>query len=184
VIPVVFGFVLLVLVVANIVLFAMMAELSSRTPAHAAANAWAQPDDRAQVGASPATWPPGLERQRDKDRGVVLVLSPVCESCRTVAAQLAADDGEWSDVGLLVSASNGPRGSAFINEQRLGRFSWHVDEGGQWVSESFGVDASPTALVFGQGRLREAYSFNDLPALRAELEKVAHHAKLVGKEVV
>jgi hypothetical protein len=181
---VVFGFVLLVVVVSNIVLFAMMAELSSRVPAQAAAAVWARPDERVQLGVAPATWPPGVVHQRDKDRGVVLVLSPICESCRSIAVQLAADNGGWSDVSVLVSASNEQRGSAFITEYRLSRFSWHVDEGGQWVSQNFGVDISPTALVFSQGRLREAYSFNDLPALRAELEKVGSATTLVGKEVL
>lgn len=183
-IPVVFGFVLLVLVIANIVLFAMMAELSSRVPGREAANRWARPDEQVQLGVSPASWPPELVHQRDKDRGIVLVLSPLCESCALVAAQLATDDGEWSDVTLLISALDGQRGSAFIDEHHLSRFSWHVDEGGQWVSRNLGVNASPTALVFGEGRLREAYSFNDLPALRAELAKVGSGTKLARKEVV
>lgn len=183
-IPVVFGFVLLVLVIATIVLFAMMAELSSRVPGREVANRWARPDEQVQLGVSPATWPPRVVRQRDKDRGIVLVLSPLCESCALVAVQLAADDGEWRDVTLLISALDEQRGLAFINEHHLGRFSWHVDEGGQWVSQNLGVNASPTALVFGQGRLREAYSFNDLPALRAELEKEGSGNKLARKEVV
>jgi hypothetical protein len=184
VIPVVFGFVLLIIVVSNIVLFAMMAELSSRVPAQAASATWARPDEAIRLGVTPATWPPGLVRQRDKDRGLVLVLSPVCESCRSIAAQLAADDdGEWRDASLLVSASNEPRGTAFINEYRLGRFASHVDANGQWVSESFGVATSPTALVFSQGRLQEAYSFNDLHALRSELKKVSRDSQLIRKEV-
>ncbi len=184
-IPVVFGFVLLVLVIATIVLFAMMAELPSRVPARPPADRWARPDEQVQLGVSPATWPRGVERQRDSDRGIVLVLSPLCESCALVASQLATDDGQWRDVTLLISALDEQRGLAFLNEYQLNRFSWHVDEGGQWVSQNLGVNASPTALVFGQGSLREAYSFNDLPALRAELEKAGSSDKLLArKEVV
>ena len=65
-------------------------------------------------------------------------------------------------------------GSVGFDEQRLQRIDTHfrhyVDEGGAWVDEQFDLRVSPVALVFRDGRLDSAYGFNDVAALRNELD--------------
>ncbi|MES9542605.1 MULTISPECIES: hypothetical protein [unclassified Actinomadura] len=168
---IVFGFALLLLTAAVVVLFAMLGELATRVP---------DPDDRpvpvvrpldgTNIGREPGEWPAGLP---DRDDAVILVLSTVCASCQTIAKQLAAEPEHlaWAELGLVISTGAREGGEDFVTANRLGSYRHHVDEGGAWTRAEFAVEISPTALVFRGGRLASAHTFNDVAALRDAVRK-------------
>ncbi|HEX6470330.1 MAG TPA: hypothetical protein VF069_14630 [Streptosporangiaceae bacterium] len=167
---VVFGVALLVLAAAVVVLFAMLAELAARIPDRSTPyrNPAIRALGEARVGNSPDTWPVELPQ---RDRSVVLVLSTICNACEDVARQLTTDPGhtDWAEMSLVISTAARIRGEEFIVRNRLGEFPYFIDEGGEWVHGEFGVQSSPTALVFRGSRLESAHEFNDVAALRAAL---------------
>jgi hypothetical protein len=168
---VVFGVALLVLAAAVVVLFAMLAELAARVPESGPArNREIRPLDEARVGHVSAVWPAGLPRG---ERSVLLVLSTICNACEDVARQLVSDPGhpDWAEASLVISTGARIRGEEFITRNRLERFPYFVDEGGEWVSGEFGIQSSPSALVFHGERLESAHEFNDVAALRAALSQ-------------
>lgn len=172
---VVFGVALLVLAAAVVVLFAMLAELASRVPDQSTPyrNPAVNPIEGARLGHSADVWPAGLPTM---DRTVLLVLSTICNSCEDVARQLVSDPGhtDWAEAALLISTGGRARGEDFVARHRLGVFPHFIDEGGKWASGEFGVQASPTALVFHGERLESAFEFNDVAALRAALVQRLH----------
>jgi hypothetical protein len=166
---VVFGFVLLVLTAALVLLFAMMGELASRMPDSTRRVPIVQPSGDAAIGRVPAVWPAELP---DARRSVLLVLSTICGSCVDIATQLRELPcyAEWDELGLVISTNHQRGGDEFVAQYGLNRFRHYVDEGGAWVGEQFDVRVSPVALVFRGGRLDSAYGFNDIAALRNELD--------------
>lgn len=166
---VVFGFVLLVVVAAVVLLFAMMGELASRVPESTRRVPVVQPSGDAAIGRVPYVWPAELP---DARRCVLLVLSTICGSCVDIATQLSELPGyaEWDELGVVISTSHQGRGDEFVAQHGLDRFRHYVDEGGAWVDEQFDLRVSPVALVFRDGRLDSAYGFNDVAALRNELD--------------
>jgi hypothetical protein len=168
---VVFGVALLVLTAAVVVLYAMLAELAARVPERSGPtrNREIRPLDEARVGHAPDVWPAVLPH---RERSVVLVLSTICNACEDVARQLVSDPGhpDWAEASLVISTGARIRGEEFVTRNRLGQFPHFVDEGGEWVSGEFGIQSSPSALVFHGGRLESAHEFNDVAALRVALD--------------
>jgi hypothetical protein len=105
----------------------------------------------------------------------LLVLSSACGSCIDIAEQLRDSpvDAGWDDMGILISTSHQQTGDEFVANNRIGRFPHYVDEGGSWVTGQFGVNFSPSALVFRDGQLTAAYVFQDVAALRAKITQAA-----------
>jgi hypothetical protein len=170
-----FGAVLLILVAAVVLLFAMLGELNSRLPTEREAAATRDdtiaPLEDALLGAEPGSWPQPL---RDRlagagGPGIALVLSTACATCKDVATQVAdeLDRGGAGDLAVIVSTADRDRGEQFVRRYGLERVAHYVDEGGTWVSEAFNVRMSPTALVMRNGRLESALVFQDVQALRA-----------------
>lgn len=169
---VVFGFALLVLAAAIVMLFAMFGELSSRvaeSPSAPVRDKRIQPLDDARIGLIPDSWPASLPGPSD---AVLLVLSTACGACTDVAAQLRSDHVGWDEVGVVISTSGRQMGEDFVETHGIGGFSHLVDEGGVWAREELGVQQSPTALVFRSGRLRSAVAFHDVTSLRSHVEEV------------
>jgi hypothetical protein len=172
---VVFGFALLVLAGAVVVLFAMLAELASRVPQPEPP--WVQPLEEARLGHVPAAYPADLADDVSEERHVLLVLSTVCQSCQAIAVQLVEDHADWADVALVISTADRRNGEDFVARHKLGRFTYYIDEGGDWVSGEFGVQTSPTALVLRNGRLASAYAFSDVATLRSAVTEEGERDK-------
>lgn len=171
---VIFGFALLVLTIGMVVLFAMFGELSARV-------AEAEPQTRstaivplenARLGHVPEIWPAELPGGR-ADLSVLLVLSSACSSCDDIAAQLHENPGhaQWNGMAIVVSTAHRLTGEDFIARHRLGQFPHYLDEGGSWVTGEFGVQSSPSALVFYGRELLAAYMFHDVDALRTKVSQ-------------
>ena len=177
----VFGFSLLVVAAATVVLFAMLGELYARTGATADerdTHRFVRPLTEARVGARPGSWPAGLSHFETAPHGVVIVLSTACGSCEDVAAQLdtGEDPAAYGELAVLLSTGDPAKADEFLARHPLGGLRPHVDHDGAWVTTEFGVRTSPTALIFQGGRLASALVFSDIavlrPAVRLEKEQV------------
>lgn len=170
---VVFAVALLIVAAAVVILFAMLAELATRVPERSgpARDPQIRPLEEARLGHAPTGWPAGLP---DPEHAVLLVLSTVCNSCRDVAEQLVVDPGhaDWTGMAVIVSSASRENGEEFIRRYRLTGFPVHIDAGGAWLTEEFGVHTSPGALVFRSGKLISAHVFNNVSSLRSALETV------------
>jgi hypothetical protein len=174
VLDIVFGAVLLAVVTALVLLFAMLGELASRLPeqgrsAQTVRSREVRPLEDARLGVEPRTWPTPLAGISDTaGQSVVLVLSTACSTCSDVAGQLAAelDAGADGDMAVVVSTGDPGRAEEFLDKYGLRRLRHHVDDKGDWVSREFGIRMSPTAMVFHSGRLQSALVFQDIDALR------------------
>ncbi|SCE78736.1 hypothetical protein GA0074695_1113 [Micromonospora viridifaciens] len=179
-----FGFGLLVLAGAMVVLFAMLGELYARTGGMEGAGAPGGGSgavrllDGARVGSQPDGWPIGLAEVPASDLRVVLVLSTACDSCEQVAGQIN-DLPDLRDFAVLVSTIDQDRGVDFVTRHELSGLPHHIDVGGEWVAGELGVMTSPSALVFRHGRLVSALLFTDLAALSAAVFPVK---EAVGNE--
>jgi hypothetical protein len=174
VLDIVFGCVLLAVIAALVLLFAMFGELASRMPAERRPERSADvyPLEDARLGAEPRTWPDTLAGvSAGVGPSIVLVLSTVCSTCEDVAAQVAEelDQGGGGDLAVVVSTGDDERAQAFIDRYGLRRLPHHIDDRGQWVGDEFSVRMSPTAMVFQSGRLHSALVFQDINALRASV---------------
>lgn len=181
---VLYGLVLLLLVLAVVVLYAMFGELASRVPEpeEADQNVWAY--ERARIGAAPAHWPEPIAEfvsRRGGDVVELLVLSSSCQSCNAVAGQLVAEKrrnpAAELDVFPIVSCSSRDRGDDFVAKHGLHALEHYIDEGGEWVTGNFGVTLSPCALLIKDGALAKALAFQDFAALQE-----AVHAHPTGQE--
>jgi hypothetical protein len=81
---------------------------------------------------------------------------------------------ELDNVGLVISCASGESGEGFVVRNNIEHLPKVIDVGGEWVSRTFGVRTSPTALVLESGALESAYSFSAFKGLRAE---IAHQAR-------
>jgi|SRR5947207_12367424 len=182
-----FGFVLLLLVGAVVVLFAMVGELAARVGGRPTANRSTSVDPLvdAHVGHVPSSWPTGLEPVAAGDHGaILLVLSTVCSSCRDVAQQLAAapDDARSGSFGVVVTCGDAESGSAFVDGYGLGGRPHYVDVDGEWVRDEFNIQSSPVAVVFAHAAVAAVLQFNDVEALVVATDEVL--AEHQHKEVV
>lgn len=175
---VIFGFALLVLTIGMVVLFAMFGELSSRVAADGPQTRSTEivPLQNARLGHVPDIWPAELPRDRE-DLSVLLVLSSACSSCDDVATQLheSPSYAQWNGMAIVVSSAHPLTAEDFIARHQLGQFPHYIDAGGNWVTGEFGVQSSPTALVFQSGALLAAYMFHDVGALRTKLSQPETH---------
>jgi hypothetical protein len=166
------------LTVAVVGLFAMMGELASRVPApedEPDAGLPPQPFEDAVLGAEAAGWPAGIAHLAEAEQVALVVLSPVCTTCRRIASgatgplRIPAPAG-----GVVVSCPNERRGVEFIDEHPMLReYPVALDVEGSWLTANFGVDISPCVLVFERGRLRSAHTFTTATSL-AQLS-IAHN---------
>lgn len=167
----VFGFALLVLAGAVVVLFAMFGELASRVgdPARPGRSSGTQPLEEARIGHEPAGWPAELHAIAAAEHSLLLVLSTACGSCRDVATQLDAitDRRAADSLSFLLSTSSAATGRQFVEEHGLTWMPYYIDVGGEWVRSEFGVQTSPVGLVLSGGRLRAAHVFSDLASMTA-----------------
>ena len=175
----VFGFGLLLVAAAVVVLFAMFGELYARVggdgQSSSAGHVRVLPEARA--GHVPQAWPPQLAEVGAAELGVLLVLSTSCGSCASVARELGtSQQADLGGYGVLVSTTDHERGEQFVARHRIGTLAHHVDVGGAWVSAEFDVRTSPTALVFTNGRLVSALAFSDFAGLRAAVLPVKEPA--------
>jgi hypothetical protein len=168
-----FGFVLLVLAGGMVVLFAMMGELATRvervTP-RIGRDTSVVPLKDADIGGTPVEWPEPLAPVALSGRpAALMVLSTSCLSCEDVARQLAEESrsGPVSDVGVVVSCPDAMIGRDFVVRHQIEEIPHFVDEGGNWIKETFGVSLSPSAVVVQDGRATSALQFWDVAALRA-----------------
>ncbi|MGI5148585.1 hypothetical protein ACQEVC_19765 [Plantactinospora sp. CA-294935] len=169
-----FGLVLLVLAAGMVVLFAMVGELASRVgdPASRSRSAEVLLLDQARAGHVPAGWPDRLAPLGAADRGILLVLSTVCNTCRQLAPEVAAlaDTGGVDGrplLGVVVTCGNADSGAEFVATYGLDRLAHHVDVAGDWVQGEFDIHTSPAALLLAAGRVRAALLFDDIAALLA-----------------
>jgi len=167
----VLAFVSLLLAAAVVMLFAMLGELYSRV---GPAPEPTIPLQEVKVGQRPATWPKELARLAKATDGVLLVLSTSCASCVQVAGQLRDqfDMLAGYDTAVALSTADRERAEAFVREHALPRGSVYVDVGGDWVTEAFGVQTSPSALVLRDGQLTSALVFTDVAALQSAMAPV------------
>jgi hypothetical protein len=178
-----FAAVLLILVAAVVLLFAMLGELTSRLPTERETAAARDPEiwplDDARLGVEPGRWPAELTglaaaASADLDSAqTVLVLSTACSTCKDVAQQLSdeLDRGAENGMAVVVSTAERARGERFVQQYGLQRLAHYVDEGGSWVADEFNVRMSPTALVLRGGRLESALVFQDVQALRTKVNE-------------
>lgn len=165
--------VLLMVVGCVVLLFAMFGELAQQV-ANIGENAPAavvRPLEDAQLGSSPMYWPEPIASLLDEHGGSVLlpVLSTACGSCERVARQLAveAEGDSVRQTAIVISCADRRSGEAFVRRYGLDHLPTYVDERGEWITASFGIELSPTALVIRGRKLQTALVFTDLPALRA-----------------
>jgi hypothetical protein len=168
----IFGSVLLILVGAVVLLFAMFGEVVARLPElHLRdGDASVRPLPEARLGEQPIGWPDRLaDVVNTVDPALLLVLSTACASCEAVGDQLSneLDKERPGDTAVVVSCGDARSGEDFVVRHGLQRLPFFVDEGGRWVAGAFGVQTSPTALVIRDGRLDSALLFSQVAALRA-----------------
>lgn len=160
-----------VLAVAVVGLFAMMGELASRVPAPdtaAGGSPTLNPVEQARLGGEVDSWPTEFAQLRDADYGVLVVFSTLCASCSRIAGGATGPLVIPAPVaGVLVSCPQESSGAAFVADHPMVReYPYALDVGGEWVIRNFGVDISPSVLVFERGRLHSAYTFNSVEALK------------------
>lgn len=158
-----FGLILLLVVVAIVVLFAMFGELASRVPESDRTGTVIY--DSAQIGTRPDQWPEPLRHCQDGTAQLV-VLSPTCTTCRSVAEQIMREPTPATELALVISCSTRESGEAFIQEHDLGALVHYIDVGGQWVTHGFGISVSPCALLLRDGMLVTALLFQEFATLQ------------------
>jgi hypothetical protein len=154
---------LVLLTAAVALLFAMMGELFARVPAQDEPSQ-PRPAPGLSMGTTTDDWPSSLTSVVTQPQSTLVVLSTACATCDMVAGDLGRRDLPVS-VGVIISTGSKDLGEAFVLKHRLGNVPHFVDEGGEWVSKTFGVRMSPTALHLDKGVLAEAYIFTDFNTL-------------------
>jgi hypothetical protein len=99
----------------------------------------------------------------------LLVLSPICATCDQVAASVTSRALNLP-VGLVISSNGHSNGEDFIAKHSLQAFPHFIDDGGVWSSSKAGVNQSPTALLFNDGKITAAYSFSDVTTVMQLLD--------------
>ena len=166
---------LLLLTVAIVVLYAMMGELATRIREPDGDNAsHVTPLADFTRGAAPTNYPTGLASLANRERMALVVLSPICTTCDKVAAELASYEPDEMGLpfGVVVSTGTRETGEEFVEHHALDRFPYVVDEGATWITGTLGVKMSPSALVFENGVLTEAFTFTNVQAILGRIVKV------------
>ncbi|HEX4728493.1 MAG TPA: hypothetical protein VH298_11895 [Jatrophihabitans sp.] len=184
-----FAFALLILAVAVGMLFAMCAELASRSGGVASAEAepvrYVRPLGRSSVYLrDSAAWPTELAGPRANDDFLLVVLSTSCATCNTIGEQLSNQD--WAErsegrLGVVVSTADREIAEEFIAKYRLNRLPCYLDVHGDWSAAALGLSVSPAGLIFHHGDLDETYVFNHIEPLwttfteASEWKEQPHH---------
>lgn len=98
----------------------------------------------------------GLPGEIDStESAVVLVLSPNCVTCRQLASALASEHSGLTDrLWILIEPAFDHSVDDFIAQNDI-RYHFMVDTENV-VADSLGVDTTPLALIFEQGRVTKA----------------------------
>ena len=165
-----FGFGLLVVAGAVVVLFAMLGELYARSGGMEGAGAPGGGSGTVRLlRRSPRrVAAEALARRSGGGRhggpaggaGVQHLLQQLREGGRR-----GRRPGRQRDFAVLISTIDQERGEDFMSRHELAGLPHHIDVGGEWVAEELGVMTSPSALVFRHGRLVSALLFTDMAAL-------------------
>jgi len=100
-----------------------------------------KPLDEYTRGATAESWPARPGRSRGRHSATLLVLSPICNTCNKVAAEMAGYRPDQLDgsLGIVVSCNNREkpaRRSSIHTPLAICRTSF--DEGGSWVTATSG----------------------------------------------
>ena len=168
-----FAFALLILAVAVGLLYAMCAELASRSGGAAGTEIepvrYVRPLGRSSVYLrESAAWPNELAGLRANDDFLLVVLSTSCSTCNTICEQLS--DPDWAEraggrLGVVVSTADREIAEEFIAKYRLNRLPCFLDVHGDWSAAALGLSVSPAGLIFHHGDLDETYVFNHIEPL-------------------
>lgn len=167
-----FAFALLILACAVGLLFAMCAELASRSGGNAAEvepPRYVRPLGRSSVYLrETAAWPAELAALRGNDDFLLLVLSTSCATCNTIVEQLGRDD--WVDrsagqLGVVLSTPDRELAEDYVNKYGLAALPLYIDVNGDWSEAALGLSLSPAGLIFHHGDLDETYVFNHIDPL-------------------
>jgi len=168
-----FAFALLILAVAVGLLYAMCAELASRTGGVSGAETepvrYVRPLGRSSVYLrDSAAWPTALAGLRSNRDFLLVVLSTSCATCNTIGEQLSNQD--WAEraegrLGVVVSTADQEIAEEFIAKYRLNRLPCYLDVHGDWSAAALGLSVSPAGLIFHHGDLDETYVFNHIEPL-------------------
>jgi hypothetical protein len=162
--------VLLLLAAAVVLLFAMMGELSARLPEQEGGVAGRlAPVAGYREDVTTHDWPAELAPLSHEPATALLVLSPICTTCDKVAASLASRTLD-PPVGLVISSHDRSSGEEFIARHTLQAFPRFIDDGGVWTSSKVGINQSPTALLFNDGKITGVYSFSNVTAVMQMLD--------------
>lgn len=153
-----------VLGVAVVLLFAMVGELgrsccAARQPEH----------ERLELAAEGADGL--LEGIFDNPVDTVVVLSSVCSSCARFLAdpdeiRRVLDGRRWA---VIVSSPTVRAGREFAERLNIGEAPIFIDSGGRTCRERFGVQSSPTLLIFSNGRLTAGWQAVSLSSVQSVL---------------
>lgn len=166
---------LLVLSAAVVLLFAMLGELASRLEGSPESVDRIHPVTAVISGTRPSHWIAPF----DIDPPDFLVtFSTSCGTCTAMARQseqllttLNSDHGPGRG-GLVVSCPYREVGEEFVAKYGLVGDGSRVaiDEDGKWLLSEFGLDLSPSIILFDSGAVRTAYGFTSIAALNRILE--------------
>jgi hypothetical protein len=168
-----FAFALLILACAVGLLFAMCAELASRTgagtPPEAEPSQYVRPLGRSSVYLrESAAWPAELAGLRGNDDFLLLVLSTSCATCNTIVEQLGRND--WASrsggqLGVVLSTPDRELAESYVDKYGLAALPLYIDFNGDWSAAALGLSTSPAGLIFHHGDLDETYVFNHVDPL-------------------
>jgi hypothetical protein len=160
---------LLLLAAAVVLLFAMMGELASRLPGQGGEAGRLTPIGGYRREVTTSDWPAELAPLSHEPSTALLVLSPICTTCAKLAASLTSRPSA-PPLGLVISCNGRSSGEDFIAKHNLQAIPHFIDDGGAWASSKVGINQSPTALVFTDGKITGAYSFSDVTTVMQLLD--------------
>ncbi|MEU2615147.1 hypothetical protein ABZ570_26745 [Micromonospora sp. NPDC007271] len=167
---------LFLLTVAVVGLFAMMGELAARVPDENVVVA-PRPIEEITLGVTPESWLDGAAHLEGAPVGVLVVLSTSCASCQRIANGSTGDLALPPESFVLIASGTQERAESFLAEHPMLRQHRHgIDVEGTWLTRNFGINISPSVLIFERGRLSSAHTFTSattLPELFA-----GHHAPI------
>lgn len=154
--------------VALVALFAMMGELNNRVEALTSqrkVDDYETPDDWADQiqehsAKTPTAWPSELKSFKDRPTTLLIVLS---SSCRTCDRFLHGELDALSDFGpaYIISTSSKTRGQSFLKKNPIpGKWPTYIDVGGDWSREQLGIEVSPSAILYEDGEVVDAFTMS------------------------
>lgn len=168
-----------IMTVAVLVLFAMLAEVWARQPSDSPVTAQAQVD-----GAQPL--PGFVERTIEKwpqienvtPSDAVLVLSTSCVACNGLASDWKfIPPGLAKRIGVAVVAPSEDAARQKSAEWLLDAAAFeYVDVAGRWVGEEFGISSSPVLVHVSNQRATRAVIIEHVSQLMYEMRELANES--------